>query len=52
VNKAVNETDYTGITGHITFGPDGDLPQGQGVVNLFVVKGGKIVSLGDITKAP
>jgi len=52
VNKAVNETDYTGITGHITFGKDGDLPQGQGVVNLFVVKGGKIVSLGDITKAP
>jgi branched-chain amino acid transport system substrate-binding protein len=51
VNDAVNKTDYQGITGQISFGSNGDLPPGQGTVNLFVVKGGKIVSLGDITKA-
>jgi branched-chain amino acid transport system substrate-binding protein len=51
VNDAVNQTDYTGITGHITFGPDGDLPPGEGTVNLFQDKNQKIVGLGDITKA-
>jgi branched-chain amino acid transport system substrate-binding protein len=51
VNDAVNQTDYQGITGHITFGPDGDLPAGEGTVNLFQDKNGKIVSLGDMTKA-
>lgn len=51
VNDAVSKTDYEGITGHITFGPDGDLPQGEGTVNLYTQKGGKIVSLGDMTKA-
>lgn len=52
VNEAVNKTDYTGVTAQIKFADNGDLPEGEGVVNLFVQKGGKIVSLGDITKAP
>ena len=51
VNDAVNKTDYQGITGHLTFASNGDLPKGAGVVNLFVVKGGQIVGLGDISKA-
>lgn len=51
VNDAVNQTNYQGITGHITFGPDGDLPPGEGTVNLFQDKNQKIVGLGDITKA-
>jgi branched-chain amino acid transport system substrate-binding protein len=51
VNDAVNKTDYDGITGHITFSSDGDLPLGQGTVNLYTEKGGKIISLGDITQA-
>lgn len=51
VNDAVNKTDYQGVTAQIKFGPDGDLPAGTGTVNLFQLKGGKIVSLGDITKA-
>jgi branched-chain amino acid transport system substrate-binding protein len=50
VNDAVNQTDYQGITGHITFGSDGDLPPGEGTVNLFQDKNQKIVGLGDITK--
>jgi branched-chain amino acid transport system substrate-binding protein len=52
VNDAVNKTDYTGITAQIKFAANGDLPPGEGTVNLFQVKNGKIVSLGDITKAP
>jgi branched-chain amino acid transport system substrate-binding protein len=52
VNDAVNKTDYKGITAQIKFGANGDLPAGEGVVNLFVQKGGKIISLGDISKAP
>jgi branched-chain amino acid transport system substrate-binding protein len=52
VNDAVNKTDYKGVTADIKFGANGDLPAGEGVVNLFVEKGGAIVSLGDITKAP
>ncbi len=52
VNDAVNETDYKGITAQIKFAENGDLPPGEGTVNLFQVKGGKIVSLGDITQAP
>jgi branched-chain amino acid transport system substrate-binding protein len=52
VNDAVNKTDYKGITAQIKFAANGDLPPGEGTVNLFQVKGGKIVSLGDITKAP
>jgi branched-chain amino acid transport system substrate-binding protein len=52
VNDAVNKTDYAGITAQIKFAANGDLPPGEGTVNLFQVKGGKIVSLGDITKAP
>jgi branched-chain amino acid transport system substrate-binding protein len=51
VNDAVNQTDYQGITGHITFGSNGDLPPGEGTVNLFQDKNQKIVGLGDITKA-
>ena len=51
VNDAVNKIDYKGITAEIKFAPNGDLPPGEGTVNLFQVKGGKIVSLGDITKA-
>jgi branched-chain amino acid transport system substrate-binding protein len=50
VNDQVNTTDYSGITGHITFQKDGDIPLGSGTVNLFTEKNGKIVSLGDITK--
>jgi branched-chain amino acid transport system substrate-binding protein len=50
VNDAVDKTSYDGITGHITFGPDGDLPAGEGTVNLFQDKNGKIGGLGDITK--
>ena len=52
VNDAVNKTDYKGITAQIKFAENGDLPPGEGTVNLFQVKGGKIVSLGDITQAP
>ena len=52
VNDAVNKTDYKGVTAQIKFAENGDLPEGEGTVNLFQVKGGKIVSLGDITKAP
>jgi branched-chain amino acid transport system substrate-binding protein len=51
VNDAVDKTDYKGITAQIKFAENGDLPPGEGTVNLFQVKGGKIVSLGDITKA-
>jgi branched-chain amino acid transport system substrate-binding protein len=51
VNDAVNQTDYNGITGHITFSSNGDLPAGEGTVNLFQDKNQKIVGLGDITKA-
>jgi branched-chain amino acid transport system substrate-binding protein len=51
VNAAVDKTDYAGITGHITFGSDGDLPPGNGTVNLFQDKNGHIVGLGDITQA-
>ena len=51
VNDAVNDTDYQGITADIKFGSNGDLPEGSGVVNLYQDKNGKIVSLGDITKA-
>lgn len=52
VNDAVDKTDYKGITAQIKFAANGDLPPGEGTVNLFQVKGGKIVSLGDITQAP
>jgi branched-chain amino acid transport system substrate-binding protein len=52
VNKAVTATDYDGITGHIKFSPNGDIPKGSGQVGLFQLKGGQIVGLGDITKAP
>jgi len=51
VNDAISKIDYKGITGDISFGDNGDLPEGVGTVNLFVVKGGEIVSLGDITQA-
>ena len=51
VNDAVDKTDYKGITAQIKFAENGDLPEGEGTVNLFQVKGGKIVSLGDITQA-
>ena len=51
VNDAVDKTDYKGITAQIKFAENGDLPEGEGTVNLFQVKGDKIVSLGDITKA-
>jgi branched-chain amino acid transport system substrate-binding protein len=51
VNDAVNKTDYAGITGQIKFADNGDLPDGEGVVNMFQVKSGKIVSLGPIPLA-
>ena len=51
VNDAVDKIDYKGITAQIKFAENGDLPEGEGTVNLFEVKDGKIVSLGDITKA-
>jgi branched-chain amino acid transport system substrate-binding protein len=51
VNDAVDKTDYAGITGQIKFADNGDLPEGEGVVNMFTVKGGKIVSLGPIPLA-
>ncbi len=51
VNDAVDKTDYKGITAQIKFAANGDLPPGAGTVNLFQVQKGKIVSLGDITKA-
>jgi branched-chain amino acid transport system substrate-binding protein len=52
VNDAVDKTDYKGITAQIKFSENGDLPEGEGTVNLFQVKNGEIVSLGDITQAP
>ena len=52
VNEAVDKTDYKGITAQIKFSENGDLPEGEGTVNLFQVKNGEIVSLGDITQAP
>ena len=52
VNDAVNKADYQGVTAKISFAKNGDLPPGEGVVNLYVQKAGKIVSLGDISKAP
>ncbi len=51
VNDQVNKTDYAGITAQIKFGPNGDLPAGTGTVNLYTQKNGKIVSLGDVSKA-
>jgi branched-chain amino acid transport system substrate-binding protein len=51
VNDAVTKIDYKGITAEIKFAANGDLPEGAGTVNLFQDKGGKIVSLGDITEA-
>jgi branched-chain amino acid transport system substrate-binding protein len=51
VNDAVDKTDYKGITAQIKFAENGDLPPGEGTVNLFQAKGGTIVSLGDITQA-
>jgi len=51
VDAQVDQTNYDGITGHISFGADGDLPPGEGTVNLFTQKNGKIISLGDMTKA-
>jgi branched-chain amino acid transport system substrate-binding protein len=51
VDAQVDTTNYDGITGHISFGSDGDLPLGEGTVNLFTQKNGKIVSLGDMTQA-
>ncbi len=34
----MNKTDYQGITGHLNFASNGDLPKGSGVVNLFQVQ--------------
>ena len=51
VNDAVDKIDYKGITAQIKFAENGDLPEGEGTVNLFQVKDGAIVSLGDITEA-
>lgn len=50
VNDIISKIDYKGITAEIKFGSNGDIPAGTGTVNLFQVKGGKIISLGDITK--
>ena len=49
VNDAINKMDYKGITADIKFAANGDLPEGEGTVNLFQVKNGEIVSLGDIS---
>ncbi len=51
VNEAIDKIDYKGITAQIKFSENGDLPEGEGTVNLFQAQGDKIVSLGDITKA-
>ncbi|MEO3935473.1 branched-chain amino acid ABC transporter substrate-binding protein [Dermatophilaceae bacterium Soc4.6] len=51
VNAQVTKADFTGITGTIKFGANGDLPAGVGTVNLFQQKDGKIVSLGDVGSA-
>ena len=50
VNAVVNKTSYQGITAHIQFQKNGDIPPGTGTVNLFTKKNGKIVGLGDISK--
>jgi branched-chain amino acid transport system substrate-binding protein len=49
VNDAVSKIQYKGITGDISFGPDGDLPKGAGRIFLFQDKSGKIVGIKDIT---
>jgi len=51
VNDAVSKIDYKGITAEIKFAANGDLPPGQGTVNLFQQKAKTIVSLGDIKSA-
>jgi branched-chain amino acid transport system substrate-binding protein len=48
VENAVNATDYKGITTTIKFQPDGDLLSAVQTVNLYKVKGGNIVQLGNI----
>ena len=50
VDEQVDKTDYEGITGSISFQEDGDIPLGSGTVNLFTMKDGKIIGLGDIKK--
>jgi len=50
VNDAVDKTDYEGITAQISFAENGDLPEGEGRIFLFQVKGGKIVGVKDITQ--
>jgi branched-chain amino acid transport system substrate-binding protein len=52
VNDAVTKINYKGITGQLSFGSNGDLPKGVGVINLFQQQKGQIVGLGDIAKAP
>ena len=49
VNDAISKMEYKGITADIKFAANGDLPEGEGTVNLFQVKNGEIVSLGDIS---
>jgi branched-chain amino acid transport system substrate-binding protein len=48
VETAVNATDYKGITTTIKFQPDGDLLSAVQTVNLYKVKNGNIVQLGNI----
>ncbi len=48
--KAVNESNYKGITATIQFQKNGEVTATNLVVNLFTQKSGKIVGLGDINQ--
>ena len=48
VETAVNALDYKGITTEVKFQSNGEVA--QATINLYKVKSGAIVLLGDITK--
>ena len=48
VEQAVNAVDYKGITTEVKFQPNGEVA--QATINLYQVKSGKIVLLGDLSK--
>jgi branched-chain amino acid transport system substrate-binding protein len=50
VGQAVNKLDYKGITTQIKFDSSGEVAETAQVVNLFTLKGGNIVLVGDIKK--
>jgi branched-chain amino acid transport system substrate-binding protein len=47
---ALNAENFPGITTTIKFQPNGEVIPSNLIVNLFQVKGGQIVGLGDVTK--